>query len=257
MWFLPTSKITKLPKEVQNVLPTQIAIRTPLALFKLASTLSNKLLPSVINIERFTMDKECNHNAGIISNLFTKYGSDKTRHNYHHLYGYILSRLPKDSRILEIGIGSGNPNIVSNMGPNAKPGASMNAFKSFSPESLVHGADIDDRLKIEGFKLFNIDQTKPESFSVIAKEGEPEYDLIIDDGMHSPDANLFTLEFALNCISEKGFIVIEDIPERTIVIWKIVQFLMQGSQYRTSIVKGKSLYLFVCTKSDSTLIGSR
>jgi len=89
------------------------------------------------------------------------------------------------------------------------------------------------------------------SFSTIKSNGAFNYDLIIDDGLHSPDANLNTLNFALSSLSSDGVIVIEDIAERCLPIWETVQLLFQNSIYRTLLVKDREGYLFLCSQKMS------
>src|SRR5262245_6768000 len=50
--------------------------------------------------------------------LFNRYGSDKSSaHNYHLLYAPLLASRRRDRlRLLEIGIGTNNSDVVSNMG---------------------------------------------------------------------------------------------------------------------------------------------
>ena len=52
-----------------------------------------------------------------VASVFTSCGSDKsTGHNYHYLYAAILSSLigASNPRILEIGLGTNNPAVMSN-----------------------------------------------------------------------------------------------------------------------------------------------
>jgi hypothetical protein len=190
--------------------------------------------------------------CNFLASLFTKHGSDKsTTHNYHLVYGSIIPFFCTPPKILEIGLGTNDPEVASNMGINGKPGASLRAFKELSPQSIVHGADIDSTIKVEGCRVFTIDQTKPKTFDVIKKFGEIAYDIIIDDGLHSPDANLYTLEFALETISDNGFIVIEDIKESALDIWRIVRFGLLGTVFNSHLIKSKSAYMFIASKNPS------
>ena len=84
-----------------------------------------------------------------LASLFDQYGSDKSHHNYHLLYAGLLG--PKRSshlRILEIGLGTNNPDILSNMGPGGKLGASLRAFRAFCPNAELFRADIDHRIPL-------------------------------------------------------------------------------------------------------------
>jgi hypothetical protein len=153
---------------------------------------------------------------------FNKYGSDKAYyHDYHRVYGPLLAaNRNKPLRLLEVGLGSNNTNIASNMGPDRRPGASLRAFRDFLPNALVFGADIDRHslFREERIETVFVDQTKPETFAELLRFGN-DYDIVIDGGLHSPDANLATMSFALRALKPGGIFIIEDIPARSVPIW--------------------------------------
>jgi hypothetical protein len=102
-------------------------------------------------------------------------------------------------RLLEIGLGTNNPDVVSTMGASGKPGASLRAFRDFLPNARVFGADIDGRILFEEERIltYYVDQTRSISFDELAdKLGNEGFDLVIDDGLHSPNANIATMIFA-------------------------------------------------------------
>ena len=74
--------------------------------------------------------------------------------------------------IFEIGLGTNYKNIVSNMGINGKPGASLRAFRDYCPNASVFGADIDKRILFEEerIKTFYVDQTDPVTFDPILEK---------------------------------------------------------------------------------------
>ena len=69
------------------------------------------------------------------------------------------------SNLLEIGLGSNNTDLVSSMGKEGKPGASLRAFRDFCINAEVIGADIDKRIlfKEDRIKTFYVDQTNNSS----------------------------------------------------------------------------------------------
>ena len=252
-WYFPPARMT----EEQNLkLPVEIALRTPVAMTRLIETISKGSLKNIIEYEELPQNKKSNEFANQLGDLFDKYGTDKRKQNFHHIYGHIFSILSPNPRILEIGLGSNDPSIYCNMGINYSPGASLKAFTDFSPESIIDGADIDKTISVDGHRIFYVDQTKPETFSNIVNNGELKYDLIIDDGMHSTDSQLFTLEYALQHISNKGYIIIEDIYKQSLVIWKIVRQLLLESNYYCNLIKtfyketNVTVYVFVCTTNE-------
>src|SRR5262245_32524283 len=81
---------------------------------------------SPVPIEQILTDAEGRAAADVLKSLFAKYGSDKsTGHNYHHLYGEILKQKDDISCVLEIGLGTNNLDVVSNMGTRGVHGASL------------------------------------------------------------------------------------------------------------------------------------
>mgnify|MGYP002022116426 CR=1 FL=1 len=254
-WFIPPAPMTE---EQTKVIPTEIAVRTPFALLRVLETISNRSLKNIIGVESLPQNIKSKQFTDELGSLFDKYGTDKRVNGYDPIYGYIFSVLVPNPTILEIGLGSNDPNIYCNMGINYPVGASLKAFKEFSTKSIVDGADIDKNIAIDGHRIFYVDQTRPETFSNIVENGELEYDLIIDDGMHAPDSQLHTLEFALRHISNNGYILIEDIHEHNLVIWKIVRHFLSESNYYCNLIqtfpeymKGRAAYVFVCTANEN------
>lgn len=106
---------------------------------------------------------------------FNKHGSDKASvHDYHRVYGPLMAaNRNKPLRLLEVGLGTNNTNIASNMGPYGRPGASLRAFRDFLPNALLFGADIDRHslFQEERVKTVFVDQTKPETFVELLNSG--------------------------------------------------------------------------------------
>lgn len=162
------------------------------------------------------------------------------------IYAEIIKRLGVVNKILEIGIGSTNTNIVSNMGKKGKPGASLRAFNTYFKNALIYGLDIDKTILFNenGIKTFFVDQTKPETFDKLSKKIGNQFDLMIDDGLHSPNANLHSLIFFINHIRKGGYIVIEDINQINEPIWKIVSNLIEP-KFVSAFIKTKLACIFV------------
>lgn len=189
-------------------------------------------------------------NDTYLKDLFNKYGSDKSSyHNYDLVYHSILNILKKKEllKIFEIGLGTNNVSVPSNMGVNGKPGASLRAFRDYLPGSSIFGADIDKEVLFteERITTTYLDQTKYQTYvDLKQKFNVQSYDLIIDDGLHSPEANLNTLKYSLESLADNGWMVIEDIPQRSLPVWKTVKCLLEN-EYNTWIVNCKGFYLFV------------
>ena len=247
MWFYPNSALTE---EQFQSMPLEVARRTPEAFLRVIHSLANSPLPLPIQLDEVVFSAREQAAIATIGSMFSQNGSDKASvHNYHLLYGAILKGLNRSPRILEIGLGSNNPSIASNMGSTGRPGASLRAFRSYSPGAIVHGADIDETITVDGCKIFTIDQTNPSSFQAIRLEGESSYDLIIDDGLHSPDANLNTLQFALTMMSIDGSIVIEDISPSAVPVWDMLRYYFRGTGLNAYLFKASVSYVFLVTRS--------
>ncbi len=180
-----------------------------------------------------------------LNNLFEKYGSDKNKHGYDFLYAYLFSKISKTPRILEIGIGTNNENIASNMGGKGKPGASLKAFSDYFPNSEIYGADVDTNILFNSgnIKTFYLDQNNIESFHNVKIENK-HFDLIIDDGLHMQSANLNTIRFALQKLKLGGLLVIEDIPTSALGTWKIINNLVK-KPFNLEIIKCTDNYVVV------------
>jgi len=187
-----------------------------------------------------------------LGSLFTKYGSDKaTKHDYYLLYSFLL----KDKRALpitvfEIGLGTNNTAFTSNMGVDGKPGASLRAFRDWAPNSKIYGADIDMGVLFEEerIKTFFVDQTDPETLETIAGQfPKHSLDLIVDDGLHTTEANINTLNWALELLKPDGYFVVEDILEKYIPTWHTVAALL-SNDYNCQLIKCKTESVFVVSK---------
>ena len=81
------------------------------------------------------------------NNQFLYFGSDKTTtHNYHYIYSFLFPDRNTTFNLLEIGLGTNNPKIVSSMGLNGKPGASIRALKEIYINASIYGADVDENI---------------------------------------------------------------------------------------------------------------
>lgn len=147
-------------------------------------------------------------------------------------------------------MGTNNPNLISSMGSNGKPGASLRAFRDFLPQSKIFGADVDKDILFQEERIttIQVDQLDRNSFNALSKDEA--YDLIIDDGLHSTPANLNTMIWAMQHLRAGGYIVIEDVANAHRVNWKVVEFIIShNSQWEGQLVMCKGGGLYVLHKS--------
>ena len=173
-----------------------------------------------------------------LGKLLDHWGSDKTRHGYQTLYGRILQDSLSVKRVLEIGLGTNNEDVVSHMTSRGRPGASLRAFRDFCSEAQIYGADVDRRVLFEEnrIKTFYVDQLDQESVDGLQKQLPTDFDLVIDDGLHSPDANIRILLFGLAIVKVGGWVVIEDIKPAAGALWKVVAALL-SEEYEAHIIQ--------------------
>ena len=120
------------------------------------------------------LESEYYNNITELCKIMKKHGSDKGLgyHNYTTLYDKLFSSL-KDTKIniLEVGLGTNNVNIPSNMGVNGIPGASLRGWEEYfsNPESVIVGLDIDKDILFQTNKIktFYCDQTDKNSINNI------------------------------------------------------------------------------------------
>ncbi len=217
---------------------------TPALLARLSETNTPKLK---------LLDIDAEMSGGFTKQLvqsFQNHGSDKASfHNYYLIYASLFDDPAKVKKVFEIGLGTNNPEVVSNMGFHGSPGASLRAFKDFFPNAHIYGADVDERVLFneERINTFYIDQLNDESFENLPSDVFCDLDIYIDDGLHSPDANLRSLIYGLNAVRPGGFVIIEDIREEALDIWRVTNALLPENCEAT-MYRGIGAHMFVVKK---------
>ena len=153
-----------------------------------------------------------------LTDLMNAYGSDKGGFNKDHNFSDYYSTIFFDKKesfknILEVGLGTNNINVPSNMGLEGKPLASLRAWRDYFLNANIYGADIDRKiLKDEDrIKTYYVDQTNPSSILELFKNiGDISFDIIIDDGLHEYNANICLFENSFKFLKNKCIYVIED-----------------------------------------------
>lgn len=223
--------------EDRSRLTIQTINQTMPFLSSLAQSVSTRTI-NFIDMKTFPTSAADLEASNALKGCLDRYGSDKAndRHNYHNLYGPILRNRDQITSILEVGLGSDSNRIVSAMGPGHKPGASLRGFRDFLPNAKLYGADVDRTIlfKEERIETFFVDQTDPRTFDGLKACIPSDLDLVIDDGLHSPDANIATLNFGLSRIRVGAWVVIEDIIADAVPLWELVAMLLPN-RYRTYI----------------------
>lgn len=227
--------------------------------FNLALRGNKTFIPSILDIANIfghqvndvvDIDMVKSESSDELKNLFNLYGSDKANsHDYHIVYANILKNRDKIEKVVEIGLGTNNVNVLSNMGMFGKPGASLRAFRDYLPNALIYGGDVDRQILFTEDKIqtYFIDQLRVSTVEQFFNNFD-QVDLIVDDGLHNPEANINVLKFALSKLKIGGWFVVEDIPDPSIDVWKLISILIDKNIYQVQLIKANKGNLFVVNK---------
>jgi len=154
-----------------------------------------------------------------------KHGSDKgytvdkptSFHNYTLYYNSLFApRRYEKLRLFELGIGTTNCDIACNMGKDGTAGASLRAWREYFPQVNIFAADIDKTILVEEdrIKTYYCDQMSKESiYDMWTQNTElwEGFDIIIDDALHTFDANKLFFENSVHKLNVNGVFIIEDV----------------------------------------------
>lgn len=145
-------------------------------------------------------------------------GSDKSsKHNYTRVYYSLLADVKdKPLDFFELGMGSIDPDIISNMGPNGTPGASHFGWQDFLTQANIYAVDIDTKINInEGrIRTYHADQTNPASIQKLWETlPDASFDFMLDDALHLAHANICFFIHAFHKLKSGGIFVIEDVRD--------------------------------------------
>jgi hypothetical protein len=185
----------------------------------------------------------------LLSSLCDKYGSDKGEiapggHPYpwpSHTYADLIERIFGHCRkhvraVFECGLGTNNPQLASSMGVRGKPGASLRVWRDYFPNAQIFGADIDKEILFqeERIKTAYCDQTDKAAIDALWREiGEIEFDLMIDDGLHTFEAGASLFEAAVHRLGDNGIYIIEDVAIQS--LFRFAEYFSQ-TKYRYELV---------------------
>jgi SAM-dependent methyltransferase len=158
----------------------------------------------------------------------TWHGSDKGRgwHNYTTIYSSLFDqRFSEPLQILEIGLGTNNPNLISTMGVAGRPGASLRGWRELFPHARIYGADIDRDILFQEDRINTFFCDQLDCAAIDELWSQPGLlggaDIIIDDGLHRFEGNASFLDHSLEHLRPGGVYVIEDISNGEIEQWRI------------------------------------
>ena len=143
----------------------------------------------------------------MLEHLFNKAGCDKSsKHHYHTVYEPEFDTLRNEPiNILEVGVFKGD---------------SIKAWLEFFPNATIYGIDIFKRVRPEEIEVLNQERVKwlrCDSTNIFVRDQIKKqwprirFDVIIDDGLHTPDANAKTLHNLYPLLKKNGKYYVEDV----------------------------------------------
>jgi hypothetical protein len=165
-------------------------------------------------------------------------------HNYTKIYDHLFNFFRHEKlQILEIGIGSVNPSVPSNMGGGElgkvyRPGASIRGWLEYFPNAEIYCCDIDrDILNFEDNRVhaFFFDQTNELIMKSVTEDGilkDKKFDIIIDDGLHIFPINCEVMKHLLPKLNPGGYYIIEDIIYHMYDHQKVPLDLIENRNYQ-------------------------
>ena len=142
----------------------------------------------------------------MLKKIFAKNKCDKNDHMYYEVYEPHLEPMKEQPiRILEVGIFKGT---------------SMKSWYEYLPNADLYGIDIFTRLKPEDVQILKKDRIhwiQADSMDnsvqdkIIETWDDVKFDIIIDDGLHTPEANAKTFENLIPFLKNDGVFFIEDV----------------------------------------------
>jgi hypothetical protein len=158
--------------------------------------------------------------------VMTHYGSDKgcVHHNYTMIYAPLLGTLQdRPLNIFELGLGTNAAELKSSMGVLGSPGASLRGWRDLFPRARIYGAYIDRNILFESerIKTYYCDQLDQTAIRELWEQPDLGcgMDILIEDGLHTLEANISFLEGSLAAVRPDGYYIIEDIKSSLTPEW--------------------------------------
>lgn len=158
-----------------------------------------------------------------------------SHHRYLSFYDLIFRRLRDcNIRILEVGIQFGN---------------SLRTWRDYFPEAKIIGIDsVDNNVSCDAVMLLG----NAYSEDMIARLGDQKFDIMIDDGSHAPDDQLWFVKHYLPLLADGGILIVEDVLHAA-TIYSLASALPKGFSYTAvEMTEGRSMVdsrLFIAWKN--------
>lgn len=153
-----------------------------------------------------------------LNDLSLKYALDKNiqiSHNYIPGYEELFEPIRNNvKKVLEIGIGSTeHGQMVSILPLGYKTGNSLKCWHEYFPHATIYGVDIYEHKELDTDRIFTFqaDQGNEHDLGNLVQFINGELDVIIDDGSHQANHQVFTFMYLSPYLRHNGIYVIEDV----------------------------------------------
>lgn len=158
-----------------------------------------------------------------------KYGTDKCpkiRHSYTPFYYELFSgRQDKIKKLLEIGIGYKSPDPRKQY-QGYQIGGGLMMWRDFFPNAQIYGTDIRKDTLITGERLhtYLCDQYNAEQMGKLIKEIGSDIDIVVDDGSHKHEHQVWTCQFLMPLLKKDVLYIIEDVLYTDTIVKRLSNF---------------------------------
>ena len=148
-------------------------------------------------------------NINELKQLGLKHGTDKaSAHSYTEIYSNLFKHL-RNNKIRLLEIGAGDLGASHKMWRDYFPNAEIFCIDTFP--LLDHQKDVQTILEDYGVKVFKGNQLNKDDLKNFIKCFGENFDVIIDDGAHLPDAIQTSLGFLFPFLKSGGLYIVEDL----------------------------------------------
>lgn len=190
-----------------------------------------------IHQRKITLFYNCNYN--LLSKLSTNYNSDKgsdtkklnrnkfgyEAHTYTDFYSILFDNLKEHVKLVfECGI---------------LYGASLRVWRDYFINAEIFGGDInkDFLFKEDRINTFYVDQTSSDTIKEMWRNiNKKNFDIIIDDGLHTNEANFKLFNESFKFLKKNGIYIIEDVSNEN-----LITLLNDLNDYNPQVVVLKSI----------------
>jgi len=200
--------------------------------------------------------------------LMDKYGSDKGEsapwgkfkgHRYGPFYDFLFSPIrDQQLKFFELGIGTTDEEMISNMTASGSAGASLYAWQDYFPNSQIFGADIDKQCLFhrERISTYYCNQLDPLSIKKMLEDigEEVKFDVVIEDGLHRFESSLCFFFNTIHRIQKGGLFIIEDIDQTIVEKYMSILSLLKVSFSLSKIEMVNIPDIFANRNTDNRLL---